>query len=353
MRSKALAIGAIGLISTAMLALTGCSQSPAAAKSAQVEHVAFMMPDQTATRYDKFDRPQFTSALKELCANCQVDYYNASNDPQTQQSQFESALAKGAKAIVISAVDGKGAEAMVAEAKSQGVPVVAYDRYIKGADAYISYDNEKVGELQGQGLLDAMKARGTMRGNVFMINGSPTDPNAADFKAGAEKVLKGKVNIVFSHDTTNWDPTDAQNALEQALQRYGTKNIGGVLAAADGVAEASVAALKSAGVSPMPPLTGQDAELTAVQRILNGEQTLTVFKEAKPEAQGAAQIANALIKGDKPKTTTTFQGVPSILLQPVLVNAGNIAQTVVKAGYYTRAEICTAQFAAACQKAGL
>ncbi|GIH14867.1 sugar ABC transporter substrate-binding protein [Rugosimonospora africana] len=350
MRSKILAIGAI---CAALMSLAACGKTGAAAGSAGVEHVAFMMPDQTATRYDKFDRPQFTAALKALCSKCQVDYYNASNDAQTQQAQFESALSKGAKAVVISAVDGKGAQAMVAEAKSQSVPVVAYDRYIAGANAYISYDNEKVGELQGQGLLDAMSARGTLQGNVFMINGSPTDPNAADFKSGAMKVLTGKVHIVFSHDTTNWDPTDAQNALEQALQRYGTKNIGGVLAAADGVAEASVAALKSAGVNPMPPLTGQDAELTAVQRIVAGEQTLTIFKEAKPEAQGAAQMTNALLTGGKPETSTTFENVPAVLLKPVLVNSGNIAQTVVQAGYYTREEICTAQFAPACKAAGL
>jgi len=262
---------------------------------------------------------------------------------------------------VLDAVDGAAAEAIADRAKQANVPVIAYDRLITGTqnvDYYISFDNERVGQLQGTALLQALSGKSNPQ--IVMINGSPTDNNATLFKRGAHSVLDGKVNIAKEYDTPDWSPDQAQNEMQQALTALGNK-VDGVYAANDGTGGGAIAAMKAAGVTPWPPVTGQDAELAAIQRILTGDQFMTVYKAIKPEAEDAAILAFDLATNTQVPTSATngastqngAKGVPSILLTPVSVTKDNVKSTVVADGFWTRDQICTSDYATACQQAGI
>ncbi|MFN8029574.1 MAG: substrate-binding domain-containing protein [Dermatophilaceae bacterium] len=315
--------------------------------------IALLLPESKTTRYESFDRPLFEAAVKADCADCEVLYSNADQDAAKQQQQAEAALTQGAKVLVLDAVDGKSAQTIVANAKSQGVKVIAYDRFVAGSDYYISFDNKKVGELQGTGLVDALKAAGKTSGDIVMINGSPTDANAADFKAGAHSVLdKSGYKIAAEYDTPDWSPDKAQAWMESQLSAV-KSGLVGVYAANDGTAGGAIAALKGGGVSPLPPVTGQDAEIAAIQRILAGDQALTIYKAIKPEAEGAARAAIALATGQTPATSADKEGVPATLLEPIVVTKDNIMDTIIKDGFYKAADICTGDYASACTAAGI
>ncbi|MPM61440.1 D-xylose-binding periplasmic protein [bioreactor metagenome] len=262
-------------------------------------------------------------------------------------------MTQGAKVLVLDAVDGKSAVTIVNEAKAKGVKVVAYDRFIAGADYYVSFDNIKVGQLQATTLVDILHQAGKTSGDLVMVNGSPTDANAADFKSGAHSVLdKSGFTIKAEYDTPDWSPDKAQAFMESQLTTV-KPNLVGVYAANDGTAGGVITALKAGGVSPMVPVTGQDAELTGIQRIVAGDQAMTVYKAIRPQAQDAAKNAVLLANGKPPASSTTKDGVPATLLTPVAVTRSNIKDTVVKDGFYTVAQICTPQFADACKTAGL
>jgi D-xylose transport system substrate-binding protein len=238
--------------------------------------------------------------------------------------------------------------------------VLAYDRLASGpVDYYVSFDNRKVGEVQGQALLDALSKGGDpKRGQIVMINGSPTDPNAADFKAGAHSVLDGKVNIGKEYDTPDWSPDKAQQEMEQAITAVGKGKIIGVYAANDGTAGGAIAAIKGAGFTSIPFTTGQDAELAAIQRIISGQQGMTVYKAIKPETEAAAQMAIAAATGTPYAGQTVNKNngtkdVPSVLLTPVAVTKETVKDTVIKDSFYTAAQICTAEYAKACADAGI
>jgi D-xylose transport system substrate-binding protein len=317
--------------------------------------IALLLPESKTTRYESFDRPMFEAKVKELCSDCEVLYSNADQDASKQQQQAETALTEGVKVMVLDPVDSKAAASIVNSAKGQGVPVLAYDRFIADApiDYYISFDNEKVGQLQGQALVDRMKADGATSGNIVMINGSPTDSNAAAFKKGAHSVLDSSgFTVAAEYDTPDWSPDKAQSWMEGQLSQV-KGNLVGVYAANDGTAGGAIAALKGGGVTPLPPITGQDAELPAIQRIVSGDQFMTVYKAIRPEAEKAAEVAVALSKGEKPAGDTDFEGIPSTLLDPVSVTAENIKDTVVADKFYDVSKICTADYAAACRQAGL
>jgi D-xylose transport system substrate-binding protein len=348
--------GAAMAAALAMTSLAACSSSttdtPAKSGAAAGKTIALLLPESKTTRYESQDRPQFTAALKTACGDCKLIYSNADQDAAKQQQQAEAALTQGADVLVLDPVDGKAAASIVASAKAQKVPVIAYDRVIPGADYYISFDNESVGKLQGQTLVDIMKKNGKA-GSIVMINGSPTDPNAAQFKKGAHSVLDGSgYKIAAEYDTPDWSPDKAQAWMEGQLSAI-KANLVGVYAANDGTAGGAIAALKGGGVKPLPPVTGQDAELAAIQRIVTGDQAMTVYKAITPEAQDAAKAAVALSKGEKPASSATVEGVPSTLLVPVAVTKANIMDTVVKDGFYTVAQICTPAVAAACTAAGI
>ena len=195
---------------------------------------------------------------------------------------------------------------------------------------------------------------------VVMINGDPTDNNATLFKQGAHSVLDGKVNIAKEYDTPTWSPDNAQKEMAGALVALNNK-VDGVYAANDGTAGGAIAAMTAAGVSPIPPITGQDAELAAIQRIIKGTQTMTVYKAIVPEAEKSAELACDLATGKSVPSDMTGGktvnnkniDVPSVLLTPVAVTKANVKDTVIKDSFWTKTDICTAEFAAACTAAGI
>lgn len=322
--------------------------------------IGLLLPESKTARYEKFDRPYITNDIKAQCPKCEVVYNNANQDPNQQQQQVDSMLTNGVKVLILDAVDAKAVASSVAKAKSQGAMVIAYDRLASGpVDAYTSFDNLQVGKAQGQALLDAIKAGGDpKRGPIVMVNGSPTDPNAADFKKGAHSVLDGQVTIGKEYDTPDWSPDQANTEAAGAFTALGASNVIGVYAANDGMAGGIARAMQNAGVKPGTPLTGQDAELAAIQRILLGTQTMTIYKPIKPEAKNAAQMAIDIGTGKAIKGTTTVDNgtsktIPAQIIAPIVVTKDNVKDTVVKDGFWKASEICTSAVKSACDAAGI
>ncbi|MGH3589268.1 MAG: sugar ABC transporter substrate-binding protein [Pseudonocardia sp.] len=350
---------------TALLLAAGCGSAGGGDTNAAPEGdgptIALFLPESKTTRYEAFDRPLFEAKVAQLCAECSVLYSNADQDPAKQQSQVESALTQGADVLVLDAVDASAVAPLVNQATQKNVPVIAYDRLISGIayEYYVSFDNVKVGEVQGAALLEELNARGTAAsGQVVVINGSPTDPSAADYKQGAHNALDGKVQIGREFDTPDWSPDKAQQEMEQAITAVGKGKIKGVYAANDGTAGGAIAAMKAAGMDPSQiPVTGQDAELAGVQRIVSGEQTMTIYLDLKAQAEKAAELAVALGRGERPPAPTTKNNgtadIPSFLLEPIAVDRDSIKDTIVADGFYSVDEICTPELAAACAEVGL
>lgn len=337
-----------------MAALTACGSNSDDTKSgdsaATAKTIALLLPETKTTRYEAFDKPLFEAKVKELCASCKVDYLNADQDNAKQQQQAESAITNGASVLVLDPVDGKAAAGVVKSAKSSNIPVIAYDRFVEGADYYLSFNNERVGELQATALVKATNDTG----KILMLNGSPTDPNAADFKAGAHKIIDAShLKVAAEYDNPDWSPENAQKFTDSQLNNINPADLAGVYAANDGQAGGVVAALRSAGVKKMPPVTGQDAELAGIQRIVSGDQYMTIYKSINTEANKAAEVAVAIVNKQDVTGTTDFKGVKSFIFDPVAVTKDNIMDTVVKDGFYKVSDICTADFAAACTAAGI
>jgi len=235
--------------------------APSSPQNSGGKKIALLLPESKTARYETQDRPLFQAKLQQICSDCQVIYSNANQDATQQQSQAEAALTNGANVLVLDAVDGAAAAVIADRAKQANVPVIAYDRLITGTpnvDYYISFDNERVGVLQGTALLQALQ--GKTNPSIVMINGSPTDNNATLFKRGAHSVLDGKVQIAKEYDTPDWSPDQAQNEMQQALTAIGNK-VDGVYAANDGTAGGAIAAMKAAGVTPWPPVTAMTRSL--------------------------------------------------------------------------------------------
>jgi D-xylose transport system substrate-binding protein len=344
--SAALIVAAAGL--------AACQSPNAADQEGGSKTIALLLPESKTTRYESFDRPIFTKQVKKLCPDCTVKYYNADQDEAKQSQQMETAISAGAKVIVLDPVNGPGAGGMVSSAHEAGAKVIAYDRFIKSADYYMSFDNEAVGKLQATELVQAMGDKG----GYLQLNGAPSDPNAAQFKKGAESVLeKSGLQLLTanSYDNPDWSPNNAQKYVTDQLSKFSPDEIQGVYAANDGQAGGVIAALKGAGVkaADLPPVTGQDAELAAIQRIVSGEQYMTVFKSYFIEAAEAGKVAVALANGENPGKTTDFEGVKSFIFEPVAVKKDNVKETIVDEGLYSVKDICTANYAAACKSAGL
>ncbi|MCX4765622.1 substrate-binding domain-containing protein [Streptomyces sp. NBC_01275] len=335
------------------------SDSGSSSSSSGDKSIGLLLPDSVTARYEKFDKPYFDAKVKALCSDCKLEYANAAADPAKQAQQVSNMVTKGVKVIVISAQDSAAIKSSIQSAVDKGVKVVAYDRLAQGpVSAYVSFDNVKVGQLQGEALLASLGSKATTKSKIVMINGDDADPNAAQFKEGAHNALDGKVTIAYEQSGL-WKDTVAAQKMSAAITQLGAKNIAGVYSANDGMAGGIANTLKGAKISGIP-LTGQDAELAAIQRIVAGTQSSTVYKAFKPEAEAAATLAVDLLEGKDIKslaTTTLTSGsgdkVPSQLLTPVSVTKANIKDTVIADKLYTVADICTAEFAAACKTAGL
>jgi D-xylose transport system substrate-binding protein len=326
--------------------------------------IALLLPETKTTRYEEQDRPNFERRVKELCKDCEVIYSNANQDPAKQQQQAEAAITKGAKVIVISAVDVASAGAIVQRAAQSDVKVIAYGRLIPDAeiDYYVSIDPFKVGQQQAEVQMEALQKSGGQNPKVVMINGAPTDSNAKPYKDGAAQVLKEKgAQVVKSYDTPDWSPDKAQQEMEGSLTSLGKDGFDAVYVANDGMAGGAIAALKGAGIDPASRfVTGQDAELAGVQRILTGEQLMTVYQPIIQIAETAAELAVPIAQGEDPpadlaseKVDNGAKQVPSSLLDTIAIKKDNIESTLIKDGFLDVGDICTGAYKAACKEAGL
>jgi D-xylose transport system substrate-binding protein len=365
MRRAAVAIAA-GAMAVSLAACGSAKESgdkadtTGSAKKGDDIKVGLLLPENATARYEKFDRPLIEKKVKELTDNKgEVVYANAKQDASTQNQQVDTMVTNKVDVLIVDAVDSKAIAGSVKKAKDAGIPVVAYDRLAEGPiDAYTSFDNVTVGKTQGEALLKALGDK-AKDGQIVMMNGSSTDPNAADFKKGAHSVLDGKVKIGREYDTKEWKPENANSNMEGAISALGKDKIVGVYSANDGMAGGIITALKAAGIADIP-VTGQDAELAGVQRIVTGEQYMSVYKPYPQEADVAAEMAVALAQGksldsiakDKVDSPTT-KAVPSVLVPVVSLTKDNINDTVIKDGIYTVNEICAGKYKAACDKIGL
>ena len=356
---KRVAIVAAALIAVALVA-SGCGSSGGSGGPT----IALLLPENETPRYESNDRPDFEKAVEEVCEECEVIYSNAGGDASKQQSQAEAALTQGADVLVVDPMDSKSAAAIAEKAKAENVPVLSYDRLIENAelDAYVSFDNEKVGELQAETLAGKLKEDGSASGPIIMINGDPADPNAALFKAGAHKGFEAAgVDIAKEYDTPGWSAENAQREAQQAITALGNNGFAGIYAANDDTGGGAIAAMKGAGINPTEkPVTGQDATVAGLQRILAGQQYMTVYKEIGPEAKIIAEIAVALAEGEEvPQNKITENvnngkaDIPSVLLKPIAVTKDNVKSTVVADGFVTAGELCTSAYATACKEAGI
>jgi D-xylose transport system substrate-binding protein len=353
---------AMGALIAIVLVVSGCGGSSSSGGGGT--KIALLLPENETPRYETNDRPDFEESVEELCEDCEVLYSNAGGDAEKQQSQAEAALTQGAEVLVVDPMDSKSAAAIAEKAQAQGVPVLSYDRLIENGeiDAYVSFDNEKVGELQAETLAKKLKEDGSASGPIIKINGDPADPNAALFKAGSNKGFEtAGVNVAKEYDTPGWSAENAQREAQQAITALGNDGFAGIYAANDDTGGGAIAALKGAGLDPEEiPVTGQDATVAGLQRILAGQQFMTVYKEIGPQAKVSAEIALALAEGKPvPQDKVTEEvnngkaDVPAVLLEPIAVTKDNVKSTVVADGFVTASELCTGPYAAACKEAGI
>jgi D-xylose transport system substrate-binding protein len=351
--ASAVSLAACGVID----GVAGSSSSATPKKGDDIT-VGVLMPQRDIARYEKFDYPIIKQQVLTLTNDKgKVLYANADADAAKQSRQLEQMVAEKADVLIVDAVDSKAIAPAIQKAHDAGIPVIAYDRLAQGPiDAYVSFDNQLVGQVQGRAIAEAL---GTTNGTskIVMMNGSPTDPNAGQFKEGALSELQNKVNIVKSYDVKDWDPNIAKKDMEAAIKEVGLSNIAAVYSANDSMAATVIDALKEAGVSKVPPVTGQDAELTAVQRILSGEQYMTVYKPYPQEANNAAEMAVAKVQGRSIEfdsltrdhvDSPTQKNIPSMLVPVVELTKDNIKDTVIQDGIYTVKDICTAKYRADC-----
>lgn len=362
-RTALLALFAI-VLSGVLLAACGSDDGDDSGGGGGGGKIALLLPETKTTRYEKQDRPNFERRVKELCPDCEVLYSNANQDAAKQQQQAEAAITQGAKVIVISAVDVKSAAAIVQHAKQSDVKVIAYGRLIPDADIdyYVSIDPFKVGQQQAEVQTGAVEKSGGKNPRVVMINGAPTDSNSKPYKDGATDVLnKRGAKIVKSYDTPDWSPDKAQQEMEQSITALGKDGFDAVYVANDGMAGGAIAALKGANIDPASRfVTGQDAELAGIQRILTGEQLMTVYQPLIKIAETSAELAVPIAQGKQPPTDLTndkvdngAKQVPSVLLDTFAVQPDNVQSTVVKEGFLDADEICTGPYQKACKEHGV
>ena len=323
--------------------------------------VAFLMPDEASTRYEEHDRPGFVAEMSKLCPTCTVLYQNADADASRQQQQFNSVISQGAKAIVMDPVDSTAAASLVHQAQGQGIKVIAYDRPIPQAkpDYYVSFNNEGIGKMIALSLVRHLKAEHVATGAALLeVNGSPTDAAAGLIKKGVHEGIAGSgYRNLAEYDTPDWTPAKAQQWVGGQVSRFGAK-IKGVAAANDGTAGAAIAALKAAGVNPVPPVTGNDATVAGLQLIIAGDQYNTINKPSEIVAAAAAKVAIDLLEGNKPKADTMLFGTPTQLFTPTLITAGNLKAEIVDKDINGKpidsaSVLCTGRYADGCKKLGI
>ena len=318
--------------------------------------IGVLLPETNSSpRWEAYDHPLITAAIKKDLPSATIDYSNANGSADTQQSQAEADLTRGDCILVVAAHDSSAAAAIVAKAKQQQVPVIAYDRLIQSNDLsyYVSFDNVQVGKLQGQYIADhyqQFEVNG-QPANVAVIKGAQTDNNAILFAQGGHSVIDplvsaGKMKIVYETFTPNWNPPDGQTEMEAALTKN-SNNIQVVYTANDDLGGAAVQALAAQHLAGKVLVTGQDATVPGLQRILQGTQSMTVYKPIAKEANATGQLVAAISNGTDTSSLvngqTATQGganIKSVLETPESVDKTNIASTVLADGFVTKAALC-------------
>jgi D-xylose transport system substrate-binding protein len=374
MRIRRTALAAVGL--GLVLTLAACGQNAAgpsapggsgsAAPTGGIKVGVILPETATSARWEGFDKPLLTEAMAAEGLN--ADIQNAQGDEQKFSTLADGMISSGVKALVIASINSESGAAVAAKAKAQGIPVIDYDRLNLGgtSDYYVSFDNTKVGELQGQGLVQGLTAGGKANAQVIEIEGAPTDNNATLFYNGQQNVLKpkydaGEYKLVGSQKIPDWDNQQGGVTFEQILTGNGGR-VDGVVAANDGLAGAIITVLQKYGLNGQAVVTGQDATPDGLQAILRGDQYMTVYKPIKQEAEAAAKLAAALAKGDTAgadaiatQTESDPQGnreVKSVLLEPQLITKENV-KTVVDGGAVQASEICVGDLQTTCQQLGI
>ena len=327
--------------------------------------VGVILPETaTSARWEGFDKPLLEAAMK--AEGLDPDIQNAQGDVQKFTTLADGMISSGVKVLVMASINAASANAIATRAKARGIPTIDYDRLNLGGSAeyYVSFDNVKVGQLQGQGLADALK--GKQGAQVIEIEGAPTDNNATLFHEGQEKVLKplydsGALKLVQSQPIDDWNNQKGGTTFEQILTGNGGK-VDGVVAANDGLAGAVITVLKKNGLNGKVPVTGQDATPDGLKAILAGDQYMTVYKAIKKEAEAAAKLAAALAKGDKSSADslakdsvhdgTGNRDVKSVLSDPQLITKDNV-KAVVQDGFVKASDICAGALAATCTQLGI
>lgn len=353
-----LALGAV-----LALALTACGQSSEGGSKAGDDDpkggtIGIAMPTKSSERWIA-DGKNMVKAFEAKGYKADLQY--GDDKVENQVAQLENMISKGHEALVVAAIDGSSLTDVLRRAEEAGIPVIAYDRLIRGTgdvDYYATFDNFKVGELQGRYIVDALKLEENKgeKFNLELFAGSPDDNNTGFFFRGAMNVLKPHIDdgrlVVRSGQTAmnqvttlRWDGGTAQKRMDDLLSRhYGGERVDAVLSPYDGISIGVISALKSAGygtaAKPYPVVTGQDAELASVKSIIAGQQTQTVFKDTRELARRAVEMTDAVLNGDKPEVNDTesydngVKTVPAYLLEPVSIDKSN-TDLLVDEGYYT------------------
>jgi D-xylose transport system substrate-binding protein len=354
LKKVSIGLAALAAAGLAVVGLAGTAGARVHTAQAKIQACALLPDTVSSTRYTLFDAPYLKAAFKAAHVPAQV--LNAQGDAQRQKSQADQCLASGAKVILLDQLTPASGAAITNDAVGQGAKVIDYDRLVVHSKAayYVSFDNVRVGKLQGMGLVNALKAKGMYAKHpvIAELNGALTDNNAHLFKQGYDSVLnplykKGTFKKAKSGDQwTDWSPTKAQTIFQQMLTQNGN-HIDGVLSANDGIAGAVITALQHQGLKPIP-VTGQDATPTGVQYILAGWQSGTVYKSVRLEANAAASAAINIVKGKAVKTNGKVSGTPSILLTPVWITKSNYTKLFAD-GFVKKSQVCVGKYAKYCK----
>ncbi|MEV8635769.1 bifunctional serine/threonine-protein kinase/ABC transporter substrate-binding protein [Streptosporangium sp. NPDC051023] len=336
-------------------------QGNAMVSTATSGKIGVILPHDAVARWESTDRKYLEAAFKDV--GVQYDIQNAQGDKAAFQTIADQMISSGVTVLIVVSPDGETGKAVLDKAKAQGVVTIDHDRLTFGgnADYYVGFDQTAVGRLQGEGLVRCLTGKGVDKPVVAELNGSPTDDNAARFKEGYDSVLRPKYDsgeYVKGPDQSvpEWNDVKAQRIFEQMLARE--SKIAGVLAANDGLANATITVLRSQKLNGTVPVTGQDASVQGLQNILSGDQCMTVYKAPKLEADATAQLAIALVRGQKPTATGTVKdpetgkNIPAVLLTPAGIFKNDV-KDVVADGSPTKEELCVGEFADKCAEAGV
>jgi D-xylose transport system substrate-binding protein len=329
---------------------SGSASSSSGAGKAAGKRACVILPDAVSSgRWENGDRQALTKAF--TAAGVTPDVQNAQNDTKKFATIAQQQLTKGCAAMLLVDLNGAGAQ-VVEKAHSQGVPVIAYDRPIKGADYYVSFDNFHVGELQGQMIVDGLKAKkiDPAKAKVVYVPGDPVDGNAKQFHDGADSVMsKAGIKPVRSTPGT-WLPNKAQTYFEQAYTAL-KGDIDAVWAANDANAAAAIAVLNKNGKTVV--IEGQDGQVSGLQYILQGKQVGTVFKPFQLEADAGSKLAIDLANGKKPTfAKKDTYGVPFQALDPIVITKDNVQEALDK-GAAKYSDVCSGDTKKACDEAGI